>query len=72
MPTGIDRNFMHCGIRTQDLEVINRLCAEKELDAEWLTEKILKVFHEQKVSNVDLKDADVEKIINKALNELNK
>ena len=32
MATGIDRTFMHCGIRTQDLEVINKLCVEKGLD----------------------------------------
>jgi hypothetical protein len=70
MATGIDRTFMHCSIRTQDLEVINKLCVEKGLDPVWLTDFILKVFHEQKVSNVELKDDDVEKIINKALNEI--
>lgn len=67
---GIDRSFIHYGIRTQDLDLIRQLAEANEIDTDWLTEEILKAFHEQKVSNVDLDDNAVEKIINKALNKI--
>ncbi len=67
---GIDRNFIHYGIRTQDLDLIRQLAEKNELDTAWLTDEILKVYHEQKVLNVDLDDNAVEKIINKALNKI--
>lgn len=67
---GIDRNFIHYGIRTQDLELIRQLAEKNDLDTTWLTDEILKIYHEQKVLNVDLDDNAVEKIINKALNKI--
>lgn len=67
---GIDRNFIHYGIRTQDLELICQLAESNELDTDWLKEEILKVYHEQRVSNVEIDDNSVEKIINKALNRI--
>lgn len=67
---GIDRNFIHYGIRTQDLEMIRQLAEKNDLDTTWLTDEILKIYHEQKVLNVDLDDNAVEKIINKALNKI--
>lgn len=67
---GIDRNFIHYGIRTQDLDEINRLAAESELDTDWLNDEIFKAYHEQRVTNAELDDASVERIINKALNKI--
>lgn len=67
---GIDRNFIHYGIRTQDLDEINRLAAESELDTDWLNDEIFKAYHEQRVTNAELDDASVEKIINRALNKI--
>jgi len=67
---GIDRNFIHYGIRTQDLDEINRLAEESGLDTEWLNDEVFRVFHEQKVTNAELDDTSVEKIINKALNKI--
>ena len=67
---GIDRNFIHYGIRTQDLDLIRQMAEANELDTEWLCDEILKTYHEQKVTNVDLDDNAVEKIINKALNKI--
>lgn len=67
---GIDRNFIHYGIRTQDLDEINRLAAESELDTDWLNDEIFKAYHEQRVTNAELDDASVERIINRALNKI--
>ena len=67
---GIDRSFIHYGIRTQDLDLICQMAEANELDTTWLTDEVLKIYHEQKVSNVDLGDDAVEKIINKALNKI--
>lgn len=67
---GIDRNFIHCGIRTQDIEVINQLAEANQINKEWLMDEIFKIYHEQKVTNVELSDSVVEKIINKALNKV--
>lgn len=67
---GIDRNFIHYGIRTQDLDEINRMAAESELDTDWLNDEIFKAYHEQRVTNAELDDASVEKIINRALNKI--
>ena len=67
---GIDRNFIHYGIRTQDLDLIRQMAEANELDTEWLCDEVLKTYHEHKVTNVDLDDNAVEKIINKALNKI--
>lgn len=70
MPQGIDRTFLHYGIRTQDLNTIEKLCAEHDLDSEWVKEDVLKAFHEQRINEVDLDDKDVMKVINKALQKI--
>lgn len=67
MKQGIDRTFLHYGIRTQDLSAIINLCEKYGLDSEWIKEDILKAFHEQRINDVDLDDKAVMKIINKAL-----
>ena len=70
MHKGIDRAFLEYGIRKPDLEVIAQLCEKHELDAEWVKEEILKHYHEEKVSRIEMDNAATEKIINKALQKI--
>lgn len=70
MKKGIDRNFLHYGIRTQDLSIISSLSEKYGLDDEWIKEDLLKTFHEARVNDVDLEDKDIIKILNKALQKI--
>ena len=73
MPTihkGIDRAFLEYGIRKPDLEVIAQLCEKHGLNAEWVKEEILKHYHEDKVSRIEMDNASVEKVLNKALQKI--
>lgn len=70
---GLDNNFINYGIRSNDLKVIEALCMDMDfqLDYEWLKEDILKEYHKRKVNDIELSDADVEAVINKALQKIN-
>ena len=70
MLQGIDRTFLHYGIRQQDLNIITELCDKHGLDSDWVTEEILKSFHEKRIEEVDLDDKDVVKVISKALQKI--
>ncbi len=72
MSKGLDRIFLEYGIRKTDLDIISSLCKKYELDEDWIKEKILKHYHEEKVSKLDMDDATVEKVIKKALQQLTK
>lgn len=66
---GIDTTFIHYGIRKEDMEIIEELCAESEVDFSWLQEHILKEFHSLRINNEDIDQKTIEKIIEKALNK---
>ncbi len=70
---GLDNNFINYGIRSNDLKVIEALCMDMDfqLDYEWLKEDILKEYHKRKVNDIELSDADVEAVINKAVQRIN-
>lgn len=55
MSQGIDRTFLHYGIRLQDLNIITELCEKHGLDSDWVKEEILKSFHEKRIEEVDLR-----------------
>ena len=63
----MDSSFLHCGVRKQDLALTAELCKKHELDVDWVTEELIKAYHEQKVANIEVEDKVVEKIISKAL-----
>ncbi|RYF90448.1 MAG: hypothetical protein EOO03_03680 [Chitinophagaceae bacterium] len=67
---GIDTTFVHYGIRKEDVNIIEALCTRHELDFEWVKEEILRSFHDRKVSNKDLDEKAIEKIIDKALSKI--
>ena len=66
----LDRNFLEYGIRKPDLDIISKLCQKYELDEDWVKEEILKHYHEEKVSKLEMDDTTVERVINKALQRL--
>lgn len=70
MGRGLDSSFLHYGVRKQDLSVIAELCQKHDLDEEWVTEELIKAYHEQKVNNIEVEDKAVEKIISKALTKI--
>lgn len=66
----LDRQFLHYGIRQEDMQTIEELCQQHDLDFEWVKENILKAYHEKKVDKFELNDSDTEKVINAAINQL--
>lgn len=64
---GLDTLFVHYGIRKEDMDVIEAICAEFDVEQEWLKEQILKPYHEAKIRNEELDDKTLSKIIEKAL-----
>ena len=67
----LDTIFLHYGIRKEDLSMIEVLCTEHQIDFDWLKEEILKEFHDRKINNEDLDDKSIEKIIDKAIQQIN-
>lgn len=66
---GIDSTFLHYGIKRDDMELIEQVCVDSGIDTDWMKEKILKVYQEEKKSD-NLDEKKVAKIINKALKSL--
>ena len=67
---GLDRSFLHYGIREDDLKVIRELCAKHSVPEEWLVEEVLKKYHEAKVRDIELKGEAVERVIEMALEKI--
>lgn len=66
---GIDSTFLHYGIKRDDMAIVEQVCNDSGIDAEWMKEKILKVYQEERKSD-NLDEKKVAKIINKALKSL--
>ena len=64
---GLDTLFVHYGIRREDMDVIEALCSEFDIDADWLKDQILKPYHETKIRNEELDEKALGKLIEKAL-----
>jgi len=67
---GLDTTFLHYGIRKEDINLIETLCTDHKLEFDWVKEDILKEFHERKISNQELDEKSVEKVIEKALQKI--
>lgn len=67
MAKGLDQKFLHYGIRKEDLDLIRTLSEKHHLDFEWVSEEILKKYHEVKVDSIEVTDTDAEKIISDAI-----
>ena len=70
MKTSIDSNFMHFGIRKDDLTIIEALCGKENIDFNWLSEEILKPYHARKVDFIEIDDAATEDIIRAAIEKI--
>ena len=69
MPQGIDRCFLHYGIRREDMNVIEQVCQSADIDVDWLKENILEPYNEERnKENVD--ERKLKSIINKALRKI--
>lgn len=71
MAKGLDQKFLHYGIRREDLELIRTLCDKHQLDFDWVSEDILKKYHEVKVDRIEMTDEETEKVIDAAINNIN-
>ena len=69
MAKGIDRCFLHYGIRQEDMNVIEQVCESADIDAEWLKQYVLEPYNEER-NNESLDDRKLKSIINKALTKL--
>jgi len=67
---GLDTTFIHYGIRKEDMSLIETLCTQHNLEFDWVKEELLKEFHEKKISNHDMDDKILEKLIDKALQKI--
>ena len=67
MKKGLDSTFVHYGIRKEDLELIETRGTEHPLDADWVRDDILKVYHEKRIQDGDFEGKGIEKLIEKAL-----
>lgn len=67
---GIDRCFLHYGIRQEDMNLIEQECKANDIDAEWLKEEILKPYNEERNKENTIEDKKLKGIINKALRQI--
>ena len=67
---GIDQNFVHYGIRRDDLSMIEAICTTEQIDFDWLSEEILKAYHAQKVDVIEIDDVTTEDIIRGAIQKI--
>lgn len=69
MKKGLDRCFLHYGIRQEDMDIIEQACKSTEIDADWMKEYILKPYNEER-NNENVDEKKLKSIINKALKKL--
>ena len=69
---GLDTLFVHYGIRKEDMAIIEALCREFNIDPDWISEDLLKVYHEKKIKNQELDQKALVKMIEKALQKIKK
>lgn len=70
MPKGIERTFLHYGVRKEDMELIEQSCRDSGIDAEWLKEYILKPYNDERNKQNVVEQKKLNQIIKKALNNL--
>ncbi len=70
MKKSVDSTFLHYGVRQEDMALIEQLCRDKDIDAEWMKQSILKPYHEERNNQNFVEDKKLAKILKKALKEL--
>ena len=69
MKKGLDRCFLHYGIRQEDMEIIEAATRDADIDAEWMKEHILKPYNEAR-NDETIDDKKLRKILNNALKKI--
>lgn len=69
MKKGLDRCFLHYGIRQEDMEIIEAATRDADIDAEWMKEHILKPYNEAR-NDEAVDDKKLRKILNNALKKI--
>lgn len=70
MRKGIDRTFMHYGVRQDDLEIIEQACRDEGIDTDWMREQILKPYNEERNKQSSVEEKIITKLIKRALKNL--
>lgn len=70
MRKGLDRSFVHYGIRNDDLAMIEAICMAEGIDFIWMKEEILKAYHAKKVDMMEIDDASTEAVIRGAIQKI--
>lgn len=68
MARGLDRIFLHYGVRQEDMDIIEQACRDNDIDPEWLKEYVLMPYNKEREVIED--ERKLNKILNKALNNL--
>ena len=70
MAKGIDRVFLHYGVKQDDMTIIEQVCQDNDIDIEWMREYILKPYNEERNSQNIVDSKKLTKIIKKALKNI--
>ena len=69
---GIDSTFLHYGIRTSDMDIIQELCTSPDfqLNPDWVKDEILKLYNEGGNDQGVVEEKTIRQIIKNALKKL--
>lgn len=69
MKKGLDRTFLHYGIRQEDMNIIEEAARNADIDPDWLKETILKPYNEARNEEA-IDEKKLRKILNNALKKI--
>lgn len=70
---GLDGCFLQYGIRQEDMKIVERVCEQDDIDADWMKENVLKAYQTKKNDKVPMSDQnEVVKLLKQALKKINK
>ena len=69
MKKGVDRCFLHYGIRQEDMSIIEQVSQQADVDAEWLKENILKPYNDAR-NEESIDDKRLRKLLNNAIKKI--
>ena len=69
---GIDSTFLHYGIRTSDMDIIQELCTSPDfqLNPDWVKDEILKLYNEGGNDQGVVEEKTIRQIIKNALKKI--
>ena len=69
---GIDSTFLHYGIRTSDMDIIQELCTSPDfqLNPDWVKDEILKSYNEGGNDQGVVEEKTIRQIIKNALKKI--